>query len=43
MWTAIDTQLDTVKQRDGNTEIPLEHLAVVALAEIVGAGANEHR
>ena len=37
LWTAIDAQLDTVKQRDGNAEIPLERLTVVALVEVVGA------
>ena len=46
LWTAIDTQLDTVKQRDGNTEIPLERLTVTALVEVVGAvpaGNGERR
>jgi hypothetical protein len=37
LWTAIDAQLDTVKQRDGNAEVPLERLAVVALVEAVTA------
>ncbi len=37
LWTAIDAQLDTVKQRDGNTEVPLEQLTVIALVEVVGA------
>jgi hypothetical protein len=40
LWTAIDAQLDSVKQRDGNAEIPLERLAVVALVEVVGAEPN---
>ena len=35
LWTAIDAQLDTVKQRDGNAEISLERLTVVALVEVV--------
>ena len=35
LWTAIDTQLDSVKQRDGNAEVPLERLTVTALIEIV--------
>jgi hypothetical protein len=37
LWTAVDAQLDTVKQRDGNAEIPLERLTAVALVEAVGA------
>ena len=37
LWTAIDAQLDTVKQRDGNREVPLEQLTVIAFVEVVGA------
>ncbi len=41
LWTAIDAQLDTVQQRHGNTEIPLERLTVVALAEIVAGTPSD--
>ena len=41
LWTAIDAQLDTVKQRDGNAEVPLEQLTVIALVEVVGATRRE--
>ncbi len=37
LWTAIDAQLDSVKQRDGNGEVALEQLTVIALVEVVGA------
>lgn len=43
LWSAIDAQLASVTQRDGNSGIPLEHLAVTALVEIVtvSAGATD--
>jgi hypothetical protein len=44
LWTAIDSQLRSVKQREGNGETPLERLTVVALTELLtGSSALDRR
>jgi hypothetical protein len=37
LWSAIDSQLASVRQREGNASVPLEHLAVTALVEVITA------
>lgn len=40
LWAALDGQLDSVRQREGNARVPLEQLAVTALVEVLSTSGS---
>lgn len=43
LWGALDQRLDSIKQREGNAEVPIERLVVDALVELVTTGGHGER